>query len=122
MRNRRNYTFEGYHPDDGLEDGRWELGPGRVQVWVPDVPVLHVVPDLDGDQEDIACPTCGVTATETCRTKNGHRTKDHPARETQRICSCGAELTWKRRVCDSCCSKPALQKRRLRDRRRLEAS
>jgi hypothetical protein len=118
MTGTRSYTFTGYDPDDALEGGRWVLGAGRVQVWVPDPVVLHIVPD----PEPIAC-WCGATVTQTCVTRNGYRTKDHPARKLPRVCPCGAALGWKKRLCDPCWTERARQQKRdYRARLALEAS
>lgn len=122
MSRQRHYTFQGYHPDDALTDGRWVTHRG-IQRWEPNTPVqLHAVPDLPPN-ERVACPTCGATVTQTCVTRQGHRTKDHPTRELPRCCPCGGELGWKKRVCGDCRDeRKRQQKRAHRTRRRQEAA
>lgn len=123
-RGQRNYTFEGYHPDDGLTDGQWVIRRG-VWFWeANDSFGLHAVPDLPPN-ERVACRTCGATVTQTCVTRQGHRTKDHPTRETPRICPCGSDIGWKRRLCDTCRDERIRERKReakKRQRERLEVA
>lgn len=93
----RLYTKSGYSPKDALTGGRWVPDRRGIQRWQPNPPRLRLAPDLDA----VAC-RCGAKVTETCRTAQGHRTRDHVYRRFPRRCRCGGELRWKERVCDSC--------------------
>ncbi|NUR16688.1 MAG: hypothetical protein HOQ13_10295, partial [Dermatophilaceae bacterium] len=74
---------DGCADDVPLTEGRW-VRRGLVQVWVENPkPKRQVAAEL------IACPKCEATVTESCRTKNGHRTNDHLERLTPRLCECG---------------------------------
>jgi hypothetical protein len=85
-----------------LTGGRWVIDTKRrVQVWRPYAPGLK---DPESG-EPIACP-CGTTVTRTCRTKGGHRAKDHAERWLPRACVCGQPLAWKRRKCRDCLAWP----------------
>ena len=64
-------TYPDHAPrqDDALTGGEWRLDPRRrVLVWI------QTEPDPDPITHLIACPTCRAGVTETCRTRNGHRT------------------------------------------------
>lgn len=125
MKGQRSYIFEGYHPNDGLEGGQWVLGRHGVWRWEFNQirTDLYAVPDLPRVEGVIACPTCHVTVTETCRTREGHRTRSHPAREIPRQCPCGKTLQPQRRLCEQCrIESKRAHARRRRARLRMEAS
>jgi hypothetical protein len=97
-------------PDDlALTGGRWVTVRG-VQRWRAE-PVMLLALRLVPDPDAIAC-RCGAKVTETCRTRNGHRTRSHDYRVIPQACQCGAELGWKRRLCDDCRAARAQQQRR----------
>lgn len=85
---------------DVLTNGRW-MPDGMIRRWAP-APEPPTEPPRHPSVDEEACPTCGAKAGETCRTRHGHRTRNHAARTTPRLCRCGAELGWKRWLCDQC--------------------
>jgi len=114
MRAQRYYTFEGYHPDDGLEGGRWVLGAGRVLRWEFSAAVINTTLLL-------ACPTCHAKVSETCRTRSAHTTTPHDSRLAPRLCQCGAAMRSRARYCDLC--RVAANRRSKREsQRRIRAA
>jgi hypothetical protein len=88
--------------------GQWvRKGQGcSVLVWVP-TPV----------KVGAACQDCGAMPDQSCRTRNGHRTKSHQGRTSPRVCRCGQALSWKARACHSCLT-PSGRESARRDRKR----
>jgi hypothetical protein len=88
-----------------LTGGRWVIDTRRrIQVWEPyyypePVVVGPAAPEFDPDE--IACH-CGTTISETCRTRNGHPTRDHSGRRLARRCFCGGEVEARRSLCAEC--------------------
>ncbi|MGZ4519742.1 MAG: hypothetical protein ACXVXW_04905 [Mycobacteriaceae bacterium] len=90
-----------YHDDYdvALSGGTWRLDPKtRVLRWVqlrePDIRPANLKP--------IACHACGAREDQACRSRNGERTKDHPARATPRTCPCGAPPKPRSTHCAKC--------------------
>lgn len=91
--------------------GRFVPDPKRwgVLIWKPELPQSVDLWDLD--RGPVVC-RCGARATETCRTANGNRTKDHVYRASPRVCPCGAAVKWKGRLCRECREERAAEQRR----------
>lgn len=88
-----------YYPDVALTGGSWQPS-GAVMRWVADDPYADA-PELDM-RLLVACPTCRAAVDQTCRTRSGHTTTPHGSRLAPRLCRCGAQLGWHRRMCDPC--------------------
>ncbi len=113
-RHRQNYTFEGYHPDDGLpeDQGRWMAGKHGILRWVG--PIEHTPPAVELVEDAppralIACPTCRALINESCKTRNGHRRSHHKERLMDRVCPCGSPAQDFGLYCEPCAE---LSKRR----------
>ena len=89
-----------------LTDGRW-VRRGLTLMWVADPKPERQVP-----RELIACPKCRATVTESCRTKNGHRTSDHLERLAPRLCACGHPPKQSSRYCERCARDAAARVKR----------
>lgn len=75
-RHRRNYTFEGYHPDDGLKGGQWVRSTWGVVRW--DGHIDRNPPTPVG-----SCHGCGCdvgTRTLYCRPCKRQRDTEHMRR------------------------------------------
>lgn len=113
-----------YEDDDiALTEGAWRFDPfRRIRVWVPE----PFTPPTSAPKADvhqlIACPKCHARADQTCRTKNGERTKNHTERLIPRLCRCGASLEQWRKLCDECRNEAARESQRGRRKRAREVA
>ena len=89
-----------------LTDGKW-VRRGLTMVWVENPKPVRQVP-----RELLACPKSLATVTESCRTKNGHRTPDHRERLAPRLCACGHQPKPSSRYCDRCARDAAARVKR----------
>lgn len=86
-----------------LTGGQWRPRKDGVLVWVRNAVTMTSDEWRRSGQDGprIGCGQCGALVTETCRTRNGHRTTNHIGR-LPRECDCGALLGGKRTKCDDC--------------------
>lgn len=126
-RNWINYTTKGYDPNDGLPEGRWMRGSWGVLEWVEiatprrartcvdcGTPISKSATkcrpcNLASRREGavnlsqlIACPTCGASVNQQCRTTGGHPAASHKARLAPRLCECGARVPANKTMCIPC--------------------
>lgn len=92
-------------------DGQWVRDPKRFGVLIWQAAPVPQRAHLSLDYGPVVC-RCGARATETCRTENGNRTKNHTYRSAPRVCPCGAEVKWKGRLCRECREERAAEQRR----------
>jgi hypothetical protein len=114
---RRGYRQPIASPN-ALPPGKWRPVKGILRFF-PETVVLTVAPPpvepvaevpLD---DPIACPICRARATETCRTRNGHKTRSHNARVIPRRCAtCTAEAEERANYCAPCARASERTKRR----------